>query len=123
GGPHHRSRAAAWVRDTDAMVTAEFAVGLLAVIPVLLGLVGLTAAGVMAVQGQEAARVGARLLARGESPVSVQAHLHSALPDAQVSIETQAGMVHVLVRQTVGGFGLVPEFAITGRAVTPAEDE
>jgi hypothetical protein len=105
------------------MVTAEFAVGLLAVVPLLLGLVGITAAGVMAVQGQEAARVGARLLARGDSPSSVDAYLRGALPDAQVSIETSSGMVHVLVRRTAGGFGLLPEFAITGRAATPVEDE
>lgn len=123
GGPHHRIRAVAWVRGTGAMVTAEFAVGMLAVVPLLLALVGLTAAGVMAVQGQEAARVGARLLARGEAPTAVQAHMRSALPDAQVDIQMQSGMARVQVSQTVGGFGLLPEFTITGRAATPVEDE
>ncbi len=103
------------------MVTAEFAVGLLAVVPLLLALIALTAVGAQAARGQEAARVAARLLARGEAQPIVVAKVQESLPQARISVWTEADIVHVQVEQTAGGMGLLPQFTITGKAATPVE--
>lgn len=112
---HHRIRAA------NGMVTAEFAVGLLAVVPLVLSLLALVVTGATQIRVQEAARTGARLLARGEGVETVQDHVRSVLPAASVTIVEDGGYAVVDVRQPVGGRGLLPTFTLHAQARTPHE--
>jgi hypothetical protein len=112
---HHRIRAA------NGMVTAEFAVGLLAVVPLVLSLVALVAAGATQIQVQEAARTGARLLARGEGVATVQEQVRAVLPAAAVTVVDDGGFAVVDVRQPMGGRGLLPGFTLHAEARTPRE--
>lgn len=109
------------VRASAGMVTAEFAITLLAVVPVMLSLLLLTGAAAQQVQVVEAARTGARLLARGESEATAQNQIHSVLPDAQVEVERNARTVVVEVRQRIRPAGVLPEFTMVGNATTPIE--
>jgi hypothetical protein len=103
------------------MFTAEFAVGLLAVVPLLLALVSVVAAGAVQVKTAETARTAARLLARGESPAAVRAEVAAALPGAQVEFVTEPAHVQVLVSRTVGGAGLLPTWTISSKVWVPRE--
>ncbi len=117
---HHRIRAARWA-GSDGMVTAEFAVGLLAVVPLVLSLVALTGIGASQVQVVEAARTGARLLARGEPESVARAQVSAILPGADVSIDRGAEGVSCEVSRRVGGQGLLPRFTLRASATTPLE--
>lgn len=114
-GLHHRIRAA------GGMVTAEIAVGILAVVPLVLGLVALVAIGAAQVKAVEAARTGARLLARGESEQRVEQEVLSMSPRATVQIVRGGGQVVLEVRHEVGGFGVLPSFTLRASAATPVE--
>ena len=105
------------------MVTAEFAVTLLAVIPLVLGLVALVALGATQVRLQEAARTGARLVARGESQVAASQRVREILPAADVSVDGGNDEVAFTVRQRVGGIAALPSFTMQARAATPVEHE
>ena len=104
------------------MFTAEMAVGLLAVIPVVLALVGVVAAGAVQVQTTEAARTAARMLARGDEEATVRDQVASALPGAQVRIRDEGPRVRVEVARDVGGRGLVPRFTIRAEVRTVREE-
>jgi len=112
---HHR------IRASSGMVTAEFAVGLLAVVPLLLALVSVVAAGAVQVKTAEMARTAGRLLARGESPEAVRAEVASALPDARVDLVTESEHVRVQVCHVVGGVGVLPSWPICAQARVPRE--
>jgi Flp pilus assembly protein TadG len=103
------------------MVTAEFAVGLLAVIPLLLSLVALTGIGATQVKVVEAARTGARLMARGESELVARDQVRAIVPAADVTTERDAGRVSFVVTQRVGGQGMLPVFTLRASAVSPVE--
>ena len=103
------------------MVTAEFAIGLLAVVPVMLSLVVLTAATAGQVKAVEAARTAARVLARGQPEDDARRIVEEVLPLAQVDIARDQDRVEVVVRHTVGGFGVLPAFTLGGTAVTVLE--
>ncbi len=97
------------------------AVGLLAVIPVVLALVGLVAAGAVQVQTTEAARTAARMLARGDDEATVNDQVTSALPGAQVRIHDEGGRLRVEVSRVVGGRGLLPRFTLRAEVRTVRE--
>jgi hypothetical protein len=103
------------------MVTAEFAVGLLAVVPLVLSLVALTGIGASQVQVVEAARTCARLLARGEPESVARAQVTAILTGADVSIERGTEGVSCEVSRRVGGQGLLPRFTLRATATTPLE--
>jgi hypothetical protein len=103
------------------MVTAEFAVGLLAVVPMVLSLVALIGAGATQVQVVEAARTGARLLARGEPDAVARQQVSAIVPRADLHIERSADVVVFEVRQRVGGRGMLPGFTVRAAASSPAE--
>jgi hypothetical protein len=117
---HHRIRAAGWT-GSAGMVTAEFAVGLLAVVPLVLSLVALTGIGASQVQVVEAARTGARLLARGEPESVARAQVAVILPDAAMSIDRGSEGVSFEVSRRVGGQGMLPGFTLRASATTPLE--
>ncbi len=104
------------------MVTAEFAVGILAVIPVVLSLVLLVAAAAVQVQVLEAARTGARMIARGDDEVAVREQVTTAVPGAEVQVSEVDDKAEVSVSRAMGGIGLLPEFTVSATARTPVED-
>lgn len=114
---HHRMRA------SHGMVTAEFAVTLLAVIPLVLGLVALVALGATQVRLQEAARTGARLVARGESEAAARQVVREILPGVNVFVDSGNDAVAITVRQRVGGVAALPSLTLQASAVTPVEHE
>lgn len=104
------------------MVTAEFAIGTLAVVPLLLAVVLLGAAAAVKVQVAEGARTAARMLARGDDSEVVRRHFAMTLPAAQIAIRPEGHMVRVDVSRPVVIGGLLPAFTVTGTAVTPVEE-
>lgn len=109
------------IRASHGMVTAEFAVTLLALIPLVLGLVALVALGATQVRLQEAARTGARLVARGESEVTAGQRVREVVPGADVSFDRGEDDVAITVRQRVGGVAALPWFTMRASARTPVE--
>lgn len=103
------------------MFTAELAVGLLAVVPLLFALVGVVAAGAVQVKTAEMARTAARLLARRESPEVVRAEVATALPDARLELATESDYVQVVVCQAVGGVGVLPSWPVCSEVRVPRE--
>ena len=113
--PHHR------IRATAGMFTAEFAVGLLAVVPLLLALTLIVAAGTTQVKTAEMARTAARLAARGESQATARAEVAADLPDATVEFVVEPSHVRVIVSRVVGGAGLLPRWTISSQVRVPRE--
>lgn len=103
------------------MFTAELAVGLLAVVPLLLALVSVVAAGAVQVKTAEMARTAARLVARGESPAAVRAEVAADLPTARVEFVEEPEHVRVVVSRRVGGGGLLPAWTISSETRVPRE--
>ncbi|KUP96465.1 hypothetical protein AC529_11920 [Thermobifida cellulosilytica TB100] len=114
-GPH---------RDRGA-VTAETAVAL----PCLALVLGVALACVQAAATQlecvDAARVGARALARGDSEAAVRSLvLGAGPPGAAVELSAEAGFVRVTVTAAVRVVpGLPPPLHVTGSAAVPAEPD
>jgi hypothetical protein len=106
-------------------VTAEFAVTLPAVLALLAMLLTGAAAGVTQLRIEEGARSGARALARGDAPASVEDMVRSlAGGTASVAVAaTEDGWCHVTVTEKVGGplGGAVP-WALEARASTRSEN-
>ena len=103
------------------MFTAEFAVGLLAVVPLLLALTVIVSAGAMQVKTAEMARTAARLAARGESQATVRAEVAADLPDADVEFGVEPSHVQVIVSRVVGGVGVLPRWTISSAVRVPRE--
>lgn len=84
-------------RGTAGMVTAEFAVVILAVVVVLAAVLsGVQWAGQVA-RAQESARAASRQLARGDDPAQVAARVSAALPGASVQQSAAGGYTQVTV--------------------------
>jgi len=113
--PHHRLRA------SDGMVTAEFALGLLAVVPVMVSVILLLAAASTQIKITEGARTAARMLARGDSEVAAREAVHAMVPQANLDVAQRGDDVVVDVRQTFRPASLLPAFTLHGTAVTPVE--
>ena len=113
-------------KDTKASrgaVTAEFAVALPSVLLVLGLLLAGSAAGLTQLRLEEAARAGARALARGEDAAAVAGIVRQlAGESARASVASDAGWLSVTVTGTVRGAGasLVP-WTLTARAWARAE--
>lgn len=103
------------------MFTAELAVGMLAVTPLVVALLMLVAAGSVQVRVTEAARTGTRMLVRGDSDQLVRDEIRAMLPGATVVIERAGGRSAVEVLQAVGGGGMLPGFTL--RAKVSGADE
>ena len=114
-GPYHRLRA------SHGMVTAEFALGLLAVVPVMVSVILLLAAASTQIKITEGARTAARMLARGDSEVAAREAVHAMVPQANLDVAQRGDDVVVDVRQTFRPASLLPAFTLHGTAVTPVE--
>lgn len=115
----HRGR-----RRDGGMVTAELAVAIPVVVLVLVAcLAGLSAA-VDQVRCVDAARLGSRAAARGDSSGSVHDLARRGAPDgAVVTVARRGGEAVVTVRARVGGWGgVVPSWSVSAMARTPVEE-
>lgn len=112
---HHR------LRGSAGMVTAEFAFGFLAVIPVMLSMILLLSAAATKIHVVEGARTAARMLARGDDEAAARDAVSAIAPQAEVSVVSYGDSVVVEVAQTMRPAGLLPQFTLTSTAVTPVE--
>lgn len=96
----HRKRRA-FIQSQSGMVTAEFAVVLMAVSVVMIMVIFAATVGVGYVQTQDSARQAARLIARGESQSKAVGQAKAALPGARVSVDYESDSVAVHVSNAV----------------------
>ncbi len=120
-----RPRRDATRRADGGQATAELAAGLPSLFVVFfLAAWMLSAVGAQA-RCADAARIGARLAARGEAPATVSAAVTRAAPrGAALQLHHQAGLVDVEVSAPVGAAGLgrlMPALVVTAHAITPVE--
>ncbi|MET3203596.1 MULTISPECIES: TadE family type IV pilus minor pilin [unclassified Arthrobacter] len=104
-------------------VTAEFAVALPAVLLLLALLLAGASAGVTQLRLEEAARAGARALARGEDPSAVQGIVRTlAGTSATASVAADGEWLSVTVADGVGGpLGATVPWTLTATATTRGE--
>lgn len=109
--------------NAHGAVTAEFAVALPAVLLLLALLLAGASAGVTQLRLEEAARAGARALARGEDPASVQGIVRTlAGTSATASVGTEGEWLSVTVADGVGGpLGATVPWTLTAKATTRSE--
>jgi Flp pilus assembly protein TadG len=104
-------------------VTAEFAVALPAVLLLLALLLSGAAAGVTQLRLEEAARAGARALARGEDPAAVEGIVRAlAGTTAAASVVADGEWLSVIVADRVGGpLGATVPWTLTAKATSRSE--
>ena len=109
------------------MVTAELAVALPAVVLVLGACLAGVSAGIDQIRCVDAARLGARAAARGDSAAASRAAALAAAPEgAVVTIGAgggqAAGVVRVVVEARAGGWGgVLPSWSLRAEAIGPVE--
>lgn len=116
-----RWRRGAW--NAHGAVTAEFAVALPAVLLLLALLLAGASAGVTQLRLEEAARAGARALARGENPAAVHGIVRTlAGTSATASVGADGEWLSVTVADAVGGpLGATVPWTLTAKATTRSE--
>jgi Flp pilus assembly protein TadG len=109
--------------NAHGAVTAEFAVALPAVLLLLALLLAGASAGVTQLRLEEAARAGARALARGEDPSAVQGIVRTlAGTSATASVAADGEWLSVTVADRVGGpLGATVPWTLTAKATTRSE--
>jgi Flp pilus assembly protein TadG len=109
--------------NASGAVTAEFAVALPGVLLLLALLLAGAAAGVTQLRLEEAARAGARALARGESPAAVEGIVRMlAGASATAAVAEEGEWLSVTVADRVGGpLGSTVPWTLTARASTRTE--
>lgn len=118
--PGHGSREPG---NAQGAVTAEFAVALPAVLLLLAMLLAGAASGVTQLRLEEAARAGARALARGEDPAAVEGIVRTlAGMSATASVTADGEWLSVTVADRVGGpFGATVPWTLAAKATTRSE--
>jgi Flp pilus assembly protein TadG len=114
-------------RDDRGAVTAELAMALPVLVAVVVGLVWLLAVGAAQVRVVDAAREGARTLARGDPQAEVVGRVAQvAGGGAESSVDQAGGQVTVSVRRWVTGpgglFGFLPGVEVHAIAVATLEE-
>lgn len=119
--PRRRPRRGAGRGDAGT-VTAELAVGLVAVVLVLATVLLAASASARHVRCLDAARAGARVAALGEPDATVVAVALRVAPGSSVAVRRDPPWVEVVVRDALAGGWLAAEgFALSGRAVAWSE--
>lgn len=111
-------------READrGQATAELAVGLPSVFVVFFLAAWMLSAVSAQARCADAARVGARLAARGETTAAVFTAVTRAAPSgATMQLHRQTGLLDVEVSAPTAGLGhLVPTLVVTAHAVAPVE--
>lgn len=106
--------------------TAEIAVALPALVVVMTLLLWVVAAVGAQMRCTDAARIGARAVARGEPRAAAVAAARRAAPSgASVTVRVSGGLVRVTVEAEltpeVGSVGALPHWQVRARAATPQE--
>ncbi|MFC9334668.1 TadE family type IV pilus minor pilin [Arthrobacter sp. NPDC057009] len=109
--------------DSRGTVTAEFAVTLPAVLLLLAMLLAGSAAGITQLRLEDAARAGARALARGEDPAAVDGIVRKlAGPSASSAVASGGEWMSVTVSDRVAGpVGRMVPWTLTARAEARSE--
>jgi hypothetical protein len=120
---HRRKRTRVRPAGSHGAVTAEFAVTLPAVLLLLAILLAGAAAGITQLRIEEAARAGARALARGEGTSTVEGIARRlAGGTATAAVSAQGEWLDVTVSARVGGpFGSVIPWTLTAKASARTE--
>lgn len=108
------------------MVTAEFAVVLMAVSAVVVLIAFVASVGMSYIQTQDAARQAARLVARGEPAAVAKQQAKNSLPGAKVAISNSGEVVTVQVSKAVSlpvGNLRLPSMTVSSTAQTPKEHD
>jgi len=108
-------------RGDRGTVTAELALGLVAVTLVLAALLLATAASSVRVRCEDAARAGARVAALGAGDAEVAAVARRVAPGAAVAVRRDPPWVEVEVTRALPGAWFADGLAATGRATAWAE--
>lgn len=108
-------------RPDSGMIVVELAIGLLAIVLVLVMVLGVVTIGLAHVSALDAARAGARAAARGESDARVVSVARQSAPDARISIVGDDRTVAVTVVDNRRPFPGLPAVTITRRAVAERE--
>jgi hypothetical protein len=115
-----------WSTGDRGQATAELAMGLPTLVTVLFMAVWTLGAVNAQARCAEAARIGARAAARGESQAVVRAWAQRAAPaGATVTVSRSGQVVRVDVRAAFTGGAsrsVLPSVAVSASAVAPAED-
>lgn len=108
------------VGGESGMVTAEAALAMGALVPVLLAVLAGVQVGVAHLQVADAARTAARAAARGDDSARVAGLVGATAPGASVEIERTAEQVVVVVSRSAGP-GPLRGLLVRSRAVAAAE--
>lgn len=109
-------------RGEAGTVTAELAIGLVAVVLVLCALVVTASASSSRVRCIDAARAGARVAALGASDAEVAAAVRHLVPDARVDVDREPPWVEVdVARPLAGAWFARGGFTVTGSATAWVE--
>lgn len=110
------------MKDEEGATTAEFALTLPAVTLILAFLLGAAATGISSLQLEEASRLGARALARGDSQEQVIQLVHSVDEDMKVSfVETEHFAVVTTSKKAPGIIGAWGGLDLKSEAKVPRE--
>ena len=109
--------------DSRGAVTAEFAVALPAVIMLLAMLLAGSAAGITQLRLEEAARAGARALARGEEPATVDGIVRQLAGGSATSVVVTDGewLSVTVTDRAAGPLGTVVPWTLTAKAEARGE--
>ena len=109
--------------DSRGAVTAEFAVALPAVIMLLAMLLAGSAAGITQLRLEEAARAGARALARGEEPATVDGIVRKLAGGSATSVVVTDGewLSVTVTDRAAGPLGTVVPWTLTAKAEARGE--
>ncbi len=110
--------------DDAGFATAEAAVVLPALMAVLAMAIGVVVAVGAQLRCVDAARVGARAAARGDSDATIRTATTAVAPrGAVVTIHHRSGLVEVTVAARVLGTGLLPSVAVNATATAEQEPD
>lgn len=111
--------------DERGVVTAETAMAVPMLLLIALAMAWLVAIGLVQMQVTDAAREGARSLARGDSPERAASLARQAAPGADVAVGREGGTVVVRVHRRVAPPGGLFDALVgmTARATATALDE
>ncbi|MFJ5698590.1 TadE family type IV pilus minor pilin [Arthrobacter sp. NPDC093139] len=109
--------------DSRGAVTAEFAVALPAVLMLLVMLLAGSAAGITQLRLEEAARAGARALARGEEPATIDGIVRKLAGASATSVVVSDGewLSVTVTDRAAGPLGSVVPWTLTAKAEARGE--
>jgi hypothetical protein len=99
-------------RQDSGYATVEAALAIPSLVLFTVALAGVLAGLATQIRCVDAARLGARAAARGESAAEVETAVTRAMPGASVHITTEDGLIHVTVTASVAEVPLLRAFTV-----------